>query len=162
MRHQMKRTLLVGALVALAGLALAQVPATFNLTGNEIVRAGLPGSGSDIAVPVYVLRNGTGYTLVATGTTVNTSATSLTKVLAAIGAITTWNVSLPSNPFDGQTILINCPGGAVGTLTIAASPTPAGTTLVGTNPTSCSGGGAVASASAWLYSSSPNKWYRYQ
>lgn len=160
MRTIHKWTLGVAALATLAGVAWAQVPTTRNLAGTEIVRAALPGGGSDIAVPSYVLRSGGNYTLVATGTTVNTAARAQDGNLIATGAITTWNVTLPASPFTGQTIGISCPGGDVTTLAISAATTPASTTLVGTNPTSCTA--STATASTWQYSTSANKWYRIQ
>lgn len=158
MRLIHKWTLGVAALATLAGVAWAQVPTTRNLAGTEIVRAALPGGGSDIAVPAYVFRSGGNHTLVATGTTVSTAARAQDGALIATGAITTWNVTLPASPYSGQRITITCPGGDVTTLTIAAASTPASTTLVGTNPTSCTA--ATATASTWEYSTSANKWYR--
>jgi hypothetical protein len=148
---------IVGALVS--GFALAQVPATLNISGNEIILGALPGGGSQIAIPAYVLRNGNNHTLVPAGTTVITQATNNAKTLLATGAITTWNINLPTAPFVGQNVLINCPGGTVTTLNITAT-LPAGVALVGTNPTSCTSGGSGANAVAWEYSVTANTWYR--
>lgn len=142
-----------------AGVA-AQVPGTFNLSGNEIVRAALPGGGSDIAVPVYVLRNGSNHIFVGAGTTLTTQATANATEVLATGAITTWNVNLPTAPYTGQNVIIGCPGGTVGTLTITAT-LPAGVAIVGTNPTSCTSGGTIAQGVGFTYSVSANTWYRY-
>ena len=151
----------LGVLSLLAvGAALAQVPATFNLTGNEIVRAALPGGGSDIAVPVYVLRSGQNHTLVATGTTVSTTVPATSGVVLATGAITTWNVVLPTAPYSGQTVIIGCPGGTVSTLAITAT-LPASVAIVGTNPTSCTSGGTIAQGVGFTYSVTANTWYRF-
>lgn len=151
----------LGALALIsAGVAIAQVPATFNLTGSEIVRAALPGGGSDIAVPVYVLRSGQNHTLVATGTTVSTTVPNGSGVVLATGAITTWNVLLPTAPYAGQTVIIGCPGGTVSTLTITAT-LPASVAIVGTNPTSCTSGGLISQGVGFTYSVSANTWYRY-
>lgn len=151
----------LGALALIAvGVAVAQVPATLNLTGNEIVRAALPGGGSDIAVPVYVLRNGSTQTLVGAGTTVTTQVAAATEKLLATGAITTWNVNLPTAPYSGQNVIIGCPGGTVSTLTITAT-LPASVALVGTNPTSCTSGGLISQGVGWTYSVTANTWYRF-
>lgn len=147
----------VASLALLAGVAIAQVPGTFNLTGNEIVRAALPGGGSDIAVPVYVMRNGHSHTLVATGTTVATTVPATAGAVLATGAITTWNIVLPTAPYSGQTVVIACPGGDTTTLGITAS-LPASVAIVGTNPTSCTA--STATSSTWTYSVSANTWYR--
>lgn len=143
-----------------AGWALAQVPATFSLTGSEIVRAALPGGGSDIAVPVYVLRGGENHTLVAAGTTVTTQVDAASSIVLATGAITTWNVNLPTAPYRGQRVIIGCPGGTVSTLTITAT-LPASVALVGTNPTGCTSGGTIAQGVGWTYSVTSNTWFRY-
>lgn len=143
----------------LAAVALAQVPATFNLAGSEIVRAALPGGGSDIAVPAYVLRSGENHTLVATGTTVTTTVPATSGIVLATGAITTWTVTLPTSPYTGQRVQIGCPGGDVTTLTITAT-SPSGVAIAGTNPTSCTA--ATPTASSWTYSTSAKTWYRYR
>ena len=148
------------ALAFLAGAAIAQVPGTFNLTGNEIVRGALPGGGTDIAIPVYVLRNGENHTLVATTTTATTQVTNNAGMVLATGAITTWNINLPTAPYAGQRVIIGCPGGTVSTLSIAAT-LPSGVAIVGTNPTSCTSGGLISQAAAFTYSVSANTWYRY-
>lgn len=159
MRTIHKWTLGVAALATLAGIAWAQVPTTRNLSGNEIVRAALPGGGSDIAVPAYVLRSGENHTFVGTGTTVNSSAVAGSGQLIATGAITTWNVSLPASPYTGQKVTIACPGGNISTLTISPAPTPSGQTIVGVNPTVCSATLSPTGAT-FSYSTSNNKWYR--
>ncbi len=150
----------VVTLALLAGVAIAQVPATLNITGNEIVRAALPGGGSDIAVPAFVLRSGQAHTLVATGTTVATTVPNTSGVVLATGAITTWNLVLPTAPYNGQTVIIGCPGGTVSTLTITAT-APASVAIVGTNPTSCTSGGLISQAAAFTYDTAANTWYRY-
>ena len=152
----------VGLLALLAGVAIAQVPGTFSLTGSEIVRAALPGGGSDIAVPVYVLRSGENHTLVATATTATTTVPNTSGIVLATGAITTWTVYLPTAPYAGQKVVINCPGGTVSTLTIATITAPSGASIVGTNPSSCTSGGTIAQGSGWQWSVSANTWYRFE
>ena len=141
---------------------LAQTVVTTNLVGTEYVlmQSGSVG-GAGIIVPGYVLRSGSNHQLVAAGTTINTQVLVYNQNVLATGAITTWNVTLPANPYAGQTVIINCPGGTVSTLAIAASATPSGQTLVGTNPTSCTSGGAITNGSGWQYSLSAKTWYRF-
>jgi hypothetical protein len=149
------------ALAALTGLAIAQPVFTLNLSGNEIVNAALGGGGTGIQTPTFVLRNGTGYQTQATGGTVNTTVANTVAKLVATGAITTWNITLPTAPFDGQMVEVACPGGTATTVAMSAS-TPAGVTIVGTAFTTCPTGGAAASTAEWIYSVASNAWYRVQ
>lgn len=156
-----KFTLAAGVLGLLAAGAMAQTIATFNLNGSEVLlgQSGGPGGGS-IYIPSYVLRNGESHTLVATGTTVTTQIPATSGMALATGAITTWNVNLPTAPYSGQRVIINCPGGTVSTLTITAT-LPASVAIVGTNPTSCTSGGTIAQGVGFTYSVTANTWYRY-
>ena len=152
--------LLGGALaLGLAAVAWAQAPILFNLTGLESITTTLQ-SGSANRVPAYVIRSGANHQLVATGTTVNTQVSAQSEEVLATGAITTWNVTLPVNPYAGEKVIVNCPGGTVTTLAITAGATPSGTSIVGTNPTSCTSG--AAAGSGWAYSVTANTWYRFQ
>ncbi len=160
------RTLLAGAFVALAlcgGYALAQVTISPNtLTGNEawVCAVGGPGGPSTFCT-TNLMRNSSGYQLVATGGTVNTTVPQTTGKLIATGAITTWNVTLPASPFDGETVAIACPGGTA-TVAVTANAVPASTTISGTAFTACTAGGAAANTAEWLYSLSANVWERIQ
>jgi hypothetical protein len=146
----------------LAGAALAQTVVTTNLVGtNEfvLIQSGSVGGTGGI-VPDYVLRSGANHQLVATGTTVNTTVNAQTEEVLATGAITTWNITLPTAPYLGQKVIINCPGGTVTTLAISAT-LPSGVAIVGTNPTSCTSGGAIANGVGFVYAVAANTWYRY-
>ncbi len=162
MRKNLTRWLMGGSLaVALICGAVAQSNLfVTNLTGNEIANLALPQGGSGIQVPAYVLRNGSSHTLVAAATTATTQVTNNAAIVLATGAITTWNINLPTVPYSGQKVVINCPGGTVSTLTITAT-LPSGVALVGTNPTSCTSGGTIAQGVGWTYSVTANTWYRY-
>lgn len=155
-------TLWIGGL-ALAGLLSATVWAqslvTVNLSGSFLL-AQLGVGGSSVIVPDYVLRSGENHQLVATGTTVNTTVNANAGILLATGAITTWNVTLPTSPYAGERVIINCPGGTVSTLSITAT-SPASVSIVGTSPTSCTSGGAIANGVGFVYSATANIWYRY-
>jgi hypothetical protein len=150
----------VAAFAGLATLAFAQTIATFNLSGNEVFNGSLGPGGGAIQVPTYVLRNGENHTLVATGTTVNTTVPNTSGIVLATGAITTWNIVLPTSPYSGQRVIIGCPGGTITTLGITAA-LPASVAIVGTNPTSCTSGGLISQGVGFTYSVSANKWYRY-
>ncbi len=160
MRHYLRWLMGGGLAAALICGALAQGVFTFNLTGNEIANLALPQGGSGIQTPIYTLRSGENHTLVAAGTTVTTQIPATSGIVIAQGAITTWNVNLPTVPYAGQRVIIGCPGGTVSTLTITAT-LPSGVALVGTNPTSCTSGGTIAQGVGWTYSVSANTWYRY-
>jgi len=157
----MKLKWLIGplALALAAGFALAQTIATFNLNGSEVILGQLGPGGGSIYIPSYVLRNGSNHTLVATGSTVNTTVPATSEQVIATGAITTWTVTLPSSPYAGQRVGVSCPGGDTTTLAITAT-SPSGVALVGTNPTSCTA--ATATSSGWQYSVSANTWYRFR
>ena len=150
----------VAALSVLATLAVAQTVNTFSLTGNEIVRSNLPQGGTAVTSPLYVFRSGENHTLVASGTTVSTTVPNTSGIVLATGAITTWNVLLPTVPYAGQRVIIGCPGGTVTTLTITAT-LPSGVAIVGTNPTSCTSGGTIAQGVGFTYSVTAKTWYRY-
>lgn len=162
----MKRILVgIAALGALVGVAIAQVPGLFiaSPTGLEQINVLVPSTGTLVTNPqiqtvtINQIRNSTGYVLVAAGTTVATQVLNTQDNILATGAITTWNVNLPTAPFDGELVSISCPGGTASTLNVAAT-LPASVTIVGTaNPTCTSGG---ASGAEYTYNSSGNIWYR--
>lgn len=150
----------LGLAALLATVAIAQTIGTFNLTGNEDVRAMLGPGGGDILVPAYVLRSGENHTLVATGTTVTTTVPATSGIVLATGAITTWTITLPTSPYTGQRVIIGCPGGTVTTLSITAT-SPAGVAIAGTNPSSCTAGGLISQGVGFTYSTSAKTWYRF-
>lgn len=159
--HSIRKWALGGiASLLIGGLALAQTVNTFNLTGNEIVRSSIGNGGTALTSPSYVFRGGENHTLVAAGTTVTTPVPNTSSIVLATGAITTWNIVLPTSPYTGQRVIIGCPGGTVTTLAITAT-APSGVAIVGTNPTSCSTGGTIAQGVAFTYSTSAKTWYRY-
>lgn len=152
----------IAACAVLATVAVAQTIATFNLTGSELFRGQLGQGGTGILVPAYVLRSGENATLVATATAATTTVPNTSGLVLATGALSTWVVYLPTSPYTGQKVTINCPGGSVTTLTITTITAPVNASIVGTNPTSCTSGGTIAQGSSWTYSTSANTWYRYQ
>lgn len=160
----MKRLLLgiLGA-AALGALAFGQVPGLFitSPTGLEQINVLVPSTGTVVTNPqiqtvtINQIRNSEGYVLVAAGTTVNTTIPNTASVVIATGAITTWNVTLPTAPADGQISKITCPGGSAGTVAVSAT-APSGVAIVGASFTSCSS----SNDAAWHYALSTNTWYR--
>lgn len=84
--------------------------------------------------PIYA----TGYIYAQPAPTVNTiirnSINPNNLNILAGGNITTWNITLPSPPFDGQVITIGCPSGTATTLNILSSD---GSTITPNNLGSC-------------------------
>lgn len=158
----MKRLLIgLGLLVGLGSIALTQSIVQQNLNGTDSIDVAIGGpGGTGYPTTVQALRNAYGHTLVAAATTANTSMSNAAVQAIAQGAITTWNVTLPANPFTGELAGITCPGGTVGTVNVAAATKPAGTVIVGTGYTSCTSGGVAGNNAEWTYSTSANTWYR--
>ena len=100
------RWLLVGALVALAFPATAQVVP--NISGNECWQAGQGPGGPGNYLCLNMARNSES-TAVVTGTGAVASAmTNQQAVLVWSGAApTTWTVTLPNTPFDGELVVIS-------------------------------------------------------
>lgn len=151
----------IAALGLMAGLALAQVPGLFiaSPTGLEQIEVLVPSTGTIVTNPqkqqvtINQIRNSEGYILVATGTTVATTIPNTASIAIVTGAITTWNVTLPTAPADGQIAKVTCPGGSVSTVAVSATSPQ---TIVGTSYTSCS----TNSDASWHYAVTPNVWYR--
>lgn len=161
-RHALALAVLAAGIAA-AGYAIAQSAGGYPIaspTGAEQIEVYSGTSPVINTVTVNQIRNTNGYLEVATGSTVNTTVPNTASKVLATGAITTWNVTLPTAPADGQTVAIACPGGTA-TAAVSAS-TPAGVTIVGTAFTTCTSGGAAANTAEYIYSSGDNKWYRIQ
>lgn len=162
----MKKWLIGGLAVLLLGaVALAQVPSLLiaSPTGLEQIEVLVPSTGGIVTnsqkqqVTVNQIRNAQGYVLVGAGTTVTTNLPNTVSVAMATGAITTWNVVLPTAPYDAQMMKLTCPGGAVTTLNLSAT-APSGVAIVGAAYTSCSA--VTPTDSAYHYSAAANTWYR--
>jgi hypothetical protein len=157
--------LVAGAILGV-GLAVAQIPGLYiaSPTGLEQINVtvqsvgGLPVTNPQIeTVTINQISNASGYVTAAAGTTVTTAMANTQSYAIATGAITTWNITLPTAPYDRELVRVACPGGNTGTLTISAT-LPTGVAITGVNPTSCteSSGGATS----FIYSLSANVWYR--
>lgn len=158
------RALLAGVVIAalaLTGVLWAQGISPTGLSGNEVWNCGEGPGGPSIFCTANLMRNATGYTLVPTGGTVNTTVPTNTAKLIATGAITTWNVTMENSPVDGKMLEISCPGGSA-TVAVSAGTVPSGTTISGTAFTACTSGGVAANTAEWIYSLSANVWERIQ
>lgn len=155
----------IGALLLIGGLAYAQVPGLFiaSPTGLEQINVLVPSTGTVVTNPqietvtLNQIRNAQGYITVAAGTTVSTPIPNTAAIVMAIGAITTWNVVMPTAPYDAELVKLSCPGGAVTTLALTAT-APSGVTIVGAAFTSCSA--TTPTDAAYVYNASGNIWYR--
>lgn len=152
----------VAGLLGIAVAAFAQsngVPNPYGIaspTGLEQINVN--NTGPYIAtITLNQARNAQGYLLVPTGTTVNTTVPNTAAVVAATGTITTWNIVLPTAPYDGELVKASCPGGAASTVAITAT-LPASVAIVGTAYTACTA--SPATDAAFIYNASGNTWYR--
>jgi len=143
-----------GALAQYVGGKLIASP-----TASSILDLTVSGSPIKNAMYLYQARDAADFLAVATGTTVNTTVPNTAGTVFATGAITTWNVVLPTAPYNGQLVSLSAPGGTVTTLAVTAT-SPASVSIVGTNPTTLTSGGAAANAVQFVYSTTDNKWYR--
>jgi hypothetical protein len=102
----MKKYLLAGALVALAGFAIGQQLTSQTLTGNEVVVAAVGGPGGpSIFVPVSELRNAPAMRTFSGSGAFTTQALTTDYTLFWIGtAPTTWTITTPVTPWDGQVL----------------------------------------------------------
>lgn len=163
----MRKILIIGvsAIAFIAGSAalLAQVPSLIiaSPTGLEQIEVLVPSTGTVVTNPqkqqvtINQIRNTEGYILVAAGTTVNTTIPNTASLAIATGAITTWNITLPLAPADGQIVKVTCPGGSTTTVAVSATSPQ---TIVGAGYTSCSS--TSPTDAAWHYNMSGNIYYR--
>lgn len=151
----------LGVFVAAAYAQPAGVPGLFLASPTGLEQVNVLGTGPQIeTVTINQIRNSAGYLLVPTGTTVNTTVPNSASKVMATGAITTWNIVLPTSPSDGLDVAISCPGGTATAAITATS--PASVAVVGTAFTACTSGGVAANTAEYIYSTSANTWYRIQ
>jgi len=156
------RALLVGAFIALAVASptlysWAQQLASPTLTGNEVVVAAIGGpGGSSIFVPVGELRNATAMkTFSGAGVVVTYQMLPSDSTLFWIGtAPTTWTITTPVAPYDGQILQLATDT----TLTTNVTVTPAtGQTLQAAfSSQTLSPGTSIE----WVYTIATTKWQR--
>jgi len=155
------RTLLAGALLALAvaspGIyAWAQQLISNTLTGNEVIVGAVGGpGGSSIFIPVGELRNATGMkTFSGAGTPTYQMLPSDSTLFWVGAAPTSWTITTPVAPYDGQILQIATDT----TLTSMVTLTPAsGQTL----QAAFSAQTVTAGTSLeWIYTIATTKWQR--
>jgi hypothetical protein len=153
----LRKSLLAGAVIAaLAGGALAQQIISFALTGNEVVVAAIGGPGGpSIFVPVGELRNATGMkTFSGSGAQTYQMLPSDSTLFWIGTAPTTWTITTPLTPYDGQILQIATDT----TLTSMVTLTPAtGQSLQATFSAQTVTAGTSLE---WMYVLSTTKWQR--
>lgn len=153
---------ILGLVLGLFAGVLALAQPVYNWTGTETLKA-TTNFGTIADISLNQVRNTHGYSTVATGTTVTSTPTSAVSYLVAIGAITTWNITLPNPAQDG--FLFNaCNGtGSNFTSNVTVTANASGTqnqTLAQSFSSQSINAGVCA---AWLYTSSvatAGTWYR--
>jgi len=155
------RTLLVGALLALAvaspGIyAWAQQLISNTLTGNEVIVGAIGGPGGpSLFIPVGELRNATAMKTFSGAGTPTYQMLPSDSTLFWIGAApTSWTITTPVSPYDGQILQIATDT----TLTTMVTLTPAaGQTL----QAAFSAQTVTAGTSLeWIYTIATTKWQR--
>jgi hypothetical protein len=149
------------------GFALAQVPGLYiaSPTGLEQVNVLVESTGTIVTNPqiqtvtLNQIRNASGHSLVATGTTVTSAPTNVVGNLIATGAITTWNVTLPNPAFDGEVFqAVNGTGSTfTSNVTVTAATTPQSQTLAQSYSSQTINAGAAAE---WTFDLASLTWYR--
>jgi len=163
MTFRMKLLAGCGALLALAGVAIAQVPALFlsSLTGTEQINVLIPSTGLPTTSPrttvvtSNTLRNSTGYQIssATSGTVVTTTATDNLILTGAVGTLT---VDLPPSPGDGALFSLNNGTSSNFTGTITVATTDSSTIANGSTAVNL----GTAGSQEWQYTASGTVWYR--
>jgi hypothetical protein len=154
-----KKLLLAGiALLAVGGFSptFAQSVVQQNLSGTECWNAGQgPGGPSTGFLCAYLIRNGTAMSLFSgSGAVVTTMNTQQGTVYWVGTAPTTWAITLPPIPFDGEQVVVATDT----TLTTLVTVTPGGsTTLDGTYNSQTL---TALTSVLFQFSYGTQKWYR--
>jgi hypothetical protein len=125
------------------------------LSGNEVVRAAQGAGGPDDWLPINVIRAGGGMLVVSGAGGVTTPTTAQNSTLMWSGAApTTWTVTTPAAPVDGQILSL----GTDTTLTTMVTITPTGTQTL----SSAFSAQTITAATSveYQYSLTANKWFR--
>jgi len=153
---RLRHTLIAGALLSAlaAGVAIGQSLITQNLLGTEIIEfsAGLGGTLGN--TQVLNLRNGTAFkTFSGSGTPTYTALTKDSTLYWVGTAPTSWTITTPAAPFDGEILSIGTDTTLTSKVTVTAN---TGQTM----NTSFSGATISAASSVeFQYSASTTKWY---
>lgn len=152
----MKRLLLAALAVVAVGFGYALAQSTVvvqTLNGLEAWQVGNGPAGPGFYTTTQGMRGNTNAIIPTTTTFTQVISPGISLVIFN-GAVTTANLSLPSAPFDGQTITIACPGGAVSTLNISVGAASSPSTISGPSSTVCSA--TVATSIAQTFVASAN------
>ena len=152
------RAFLAGAVIAaLAGTAyLYAQGGSQTLTGNEVVQFAIGGpGGSIVVVPVSQLRNATGQKLFSGAGAQTYTALTTDSFLYWVGtAPTTWTITTPVLPWDGQMIQIGTDTTLTTLVTLTAN---TGQSL---DTTFTSQTVNAKTSVEFIYSASTTKWYQ--
>lgn len=147
-----------------AGWLMAQPVVQNAVSGLECWNAGQgPGGTTTGFLCTYLVRNGQAMTVVSSSATAST--TSLSTQQATIfwsgTAPTTWQITLPPSPFDGEQVSIGTDTTLTALVTLTPAPVPGSTTVTTTlSPTFASATITSATGVEFQYSLPKNAWYR--
>lgn len=130
----MRRLLLAGLAVVAIGLGWAVAQTTQvvqTLTGGEAWQVGSGPAGPGFYTTTKAMRGAYTYAAIPTGTTITQTISPNVDAVIVTGAVTTLNLSMPSAPFDQQTVIIACPGGTVTTLNLSVGAATSPSTFAG-------------------------------
>lgn len=155
----MKKALVAGALLVLAfgGWLWAQPISLQNLSGQECwnVGQGAGGPGGLLCVPL--VRNGTDITTYSgSGAVVTQAAQNMGTLYWTGAAPTTWAITLPANPFDGEVVRVSSDTTLTTMVTVTAG---TGATM---NAAYTSQTVTANTTAAWQFDQPGGKWFRLQ
>lgn len=157
----MRKWIIAGAaaLVALAGVAIAQTLSPLDINGQSTWVINYGGSGSGVYITLDQARNSRSHTLVGTGTAITTSPTNAIGTLIATGTATTWAITLPNPAIRSETFIVaNGTGSTLTSLvTVTAGTTPQNQTLAQSYSSQSISAGASAQ---WDFDYDTLTWYR--
>lgn len=153
----MKRALLAGvALLAMGSLALPQPIVQPDLSGTECWNAGQGPGGTTIGfVCTYLMRNGAGMTVISgSGAFTTTATTQQSTLYWHSTAPTSWTITTPVAPFDGEILQVGTDTTLTTMVTLTAN--------TGQSLSSTFSAQTITANTAveWQYSRGTATWYR--
>lgn len=157
MKHLRKLLLAAAAVLAFAAGVVAQSITSQTLTGNETIVGSIGGpQGTSIFIPVSQLRNASSLrTFVGLSGTQTYTAQTTDSVLYWVGtAPSTWTITTPAAPWDGQIIQIATDTTLTSLVTLTAN---TGQSL---NSTFSSQTISAKTSVEFMFQASTNKWFQ--
>lgn len=153
------KILLAGVVIALLASfgAYAQFITSNTLTGNEVIVAAVGGPGGpSIFIPTSQMRNATGLRLFSGSGSFTTTALTTDSTLYWVGtAPTTWTITTPVSPVDGEILSVGCDTTLTTLVTVSANTGQTMNTAI-SGVTCTAGTGSIEIQ----YAVSTAKWYR--